>query len=308
MRPGGVLVACLAGAWSARLTCLPLPARLAPNPRTAATRSLREELGRALRRASMFWFFQAQAVLAVLLSLPFLFAVLATRAEVARLAIAGSSAPSCWLGHLGRRARALADASSTRWRSEPCEQGPHVPLRRAVGLLAPSQLLLRVGHWLVLSGARRSDCPWGWIALARARRDALLRPQGHRHPADRGAVAPEPGRRLPRVPGRRTNAFFPGPNKACRRSTSRRPHEEPPSSSSSVATSPTPPAPRHPPPPGRAPARAAGPGTRGSRPLGDWIATHARLERAIAPVNPRRPTSSTTRCPRASSSACWASA
>ena len=106
-----------------------------------------------------------------------------------------------WIGiavwAIGNVGTILSDYQLAQWRSEPGEQGKD-RARRPVGLVAPPELLLRVGE-LVRDRARRERRSVGLDRVARAGRSALPPVQGHGHPGDRGAGAAL-ARGLRRVP------------------------------------------------------------------------------------------------------------
>jgi len=111
-----ILVACLAGLWSARLTWH-LARRVWSESEDGRYAILRESWG-ANFESWMFWFFQAQAVLAVLLSLTFL-VLCESPAEGWRLQ--DGLAIAIWL--LSFAGESLADRQLHAWRNDPSKRG-----------------------------------------------------------------------------------------------------------------------------------------------------------------------------------------
>ena len=114
--PRRVLVAALVGGWSLRLT-LHLVERVSSEPEDGRYRALRDAKGAGIN-AFLFWFFQAQAVLAVLLSLVFL---VLCRADVAGWRVQDALAVLLWLGALG--GEMIADKQLARWRASESNRG-----------------------------------------------------------------------------------------------------------------------------------------------------------------------------------------
>ena len=104
---------------------------------------------------------------------------------------AGVVAVLLWAAALS--GEALADHQLERFKARPGIARPHLS-RRAVALLAPSQLLLRMGRMGGLC-ALRARVSHGRTALAlmSPAADALPAFQGHRHPRDGGAGDPQHG-------------------------------------------------------------------------------------------------------------------
>jgi steroid 5-alpha reductase family enzyme len=111
-----ILVAALAGAWSARLTWH-LARRFAGEPEDGRYADLRARLGRRFDRWT-FWFFQARALLAVLLSVAFL--------------VPASAATAGWrvwdgvglvLFAVSIVGEGIADRQLSAWRSDPANRG-----------------------------------------------------------------------------------------------------------------------------------------------------------------------------------------
>jgi steroid 5-alpha reductase family enzyme len=111
-----VLVAVLAGLWSARLTWH-LYQRVTSEAEDGRYAILRERWG-ANFEAWTFWFFQAQAVLAVLLSLTFLVVCVAGEPG---WRIQDGIAVLLWVVALG--GESLADRQLSAWRKNPANRG-----------------------------------------------------------------------------------------------------------------------------------------------------------------------------------------
>ncbi len=115
--PQRVLIGVCAGVWAGRLTWHLLVDRVVGAPEDGRYRFLRQHFG---ERADLHfvWFFQAQALLAALLSLPFL--VVASDPATA-------IAPSQWAGvvlfGIGWTIEAVADRQLARWRGDPGHRG-----------------------------------------------------------------------------------------------------------------------------------------------------------------------------------------
>ena len=114
--PRRALVAALAGAWSARLTWH-LARRVAGEREDGRYAALRRELGARFDRW-MLWFFQAQALLAALLSLVFL--------RLCTWSLEGwrvwdALGVALWLGALS--GESLADRQLAAWRADPANRG-----------------------------------------------------------------------------------------------------------------------------------------------------------------------------------------
>lgn len=114
--PRRALVAALAGAWSLRLS-LHLAARLRTGVEDGRYRQLRESLG-ARFQGWMFWFFQAQALLAVLLSLVFLVLASARAAPLGPWELAGTLLFAAALA-----GESAADRQLARFRADPANRG-----------------------------------------------------------------------------------------------------------------------------------------------------------------------------------------
>jgi len=114
--PRRVLVALLAGIWSARLT-LHLYKRVTSEAEDGRYAGLRVSWGQRFE-STLFWFFQAQAVLAVLLSLTFLGLFVAT--EPGWRIQDGLAIVLFLVSIVGE---GIADRQLSAWRTEPANRG-----------------------------------------------------------------------------------------------------------------------------------------------------------------------------------------
>ena len=143
-------------------------------------------------QGTFFVFYQAQALIAVLLSLPFLAAAYNDHdgLELARVARSRGLARR-------RGARGRLRPSAHRLPARRGQQG-QADRRRALALLAAPELLRPVAHVVRL----RADRARGAVGLGRpplAAPDALPHPPRHRRPADGAGDARVARRRLPRA-------------------------------------------------------------------------------------------------------------
>ena len=201
--PRRALMACLVALWSARLT-RHLAKRVLSEPEDGRYALLRERWG-ARFDPWMFWFFQAQAALAVLLSLVFL--ALAS-AEASGWRVWDLLGLALWSIAIG--GEALADRQLRAWRSDPAHRGRTC----RGGLWAYSRhpnYFFDWLHWMVypLLGV---GLPWGpalWFAPALMLLLVLkvtgIPPTEAQSLRSRGDDY--------RSYQRTTNAFFPGPRK-----------------------------------------------------------------------------------------------
>ncbi len=114
--PRRVLVAVLVGAWSLRLT-LHLAARVRREREDGRYAEMRARLGQRFDR-TMLWFFQAQALLAVLLSLAFLVPCAANNTGFTALDVL---AVVVWIVALV--GESIADRQLRDWRADPSHAG-----------------------------------------------------------------------------------------------------------------------------------------------------------------------------------------
>lgn len=112
-----VLVAVLTGLWAARLALYILFDRVLPGGEDGRYRKLRESWGDRFQ-IRMFFFFQGQALVAVLFSLPPLIAMRAARTGLDLLDLAGVLV---WLAAIG--GETIADRQLARFRADPANRG-----------------------------------------------------------------------------------------------------------------------------------------------------------------------------------------
>jgi steroid 5-alpha reductase family enzyme len=202
--PRRIVVALLAGLWSARLTWH-LFRRVTSEPEDGRYAILRERWGVDFEKW-IFWFFQAQALLAVLLSLTYLFLCHAIEPgwrpqdAVALL---------LWLVSLC--GEGLADKQLHRWRSDPANRGHTC----RSGLWAYSRhpnYFFEWMHWLAYP-ALGFGLPFGWILwltpalmLFLVLKVTGIPPTEEQSLRSRGDDY--------RAYQRSTNAFFPGPQRS----------------------------------------------------------------------------------------------
>jgi steroid 5-alpha reductase family enzyme len=202
--PRRLLVALLAGLWSARLT-LHLFRRVAGEPEDGRYAGLRREKGERFD-TWIFWFFQAQAVLAVLLSLVFL--VLAS-ASSEGWRIWDLAAVVLWIASIA--GEGVADRQLHAWRADPSNAGK--TCRR--GLWAYSRhpnYFFEWVHWLVYP-VLGIGLPWGWtLWLAPLGMLFLVLAVTGIPPTEAQSLRSR-GEDY-RAYQRTTNAFFPGPRRS----------------------------------------------------------------------------------------------
>jgi steroid 5-alpha reductase family enzyme len=214
--PRRALVAVLACAWSARLTWH-LARRLRAEKEDGRYAILRERWG-ARFDARMFWFFQAQALLAVLLSLVFL--TLAS-AEAPGWRVWDLVGIALWLVSVG--GESLADRQLRAWRADPAHRGRTC----RSGLWAWSRhpnYFFEWMHWLVYP-VLGIGLPYGWtLWLAPALMLFLVLAVTGIPPTEEQSLRSRGDDY--RAYQRTTNAFFPGPRKGGpRKGGSRQPLE-----------------------------------------------------------------------------------
>ncbi len=201
--PRRVMVALLVGIWSARLTWH-LLRRVSGEPEDGRYAILRDKWGKDFE-PWIFWFFQAQAVLAVLLSLGFLFLC---QSKDVGWRIQDGAALGLWcLSILGE---GLADRQLHAWRSDPSHRGR--TCRR--GLWAYSRhpnYFFEWLHWMVYP-VLGVGMAMGWslwfiplVMLFLVLRVTGIPPTEEQSLRSRGEDY--------RAYQRSTNAFFPGPPK-----------------------------------------------------------------------------------------------
>ena len=199
--PRRVLVGAIAGIWSVRLT-LHLARRVASEPEDGRYAQLRDDLGGAFDRW-IFWFFQAQVALAVLLSLAFL-VPMAASAEGFLL----RDLVAVLLFVVSIVGESIADRQLAAWRANPANRGRTC----RSGLWRYSRhpnYFFEWLHWLVYPVIAFS-LPFGWTlwAVPLVMLYLVLSVTGV-PPTERQAIASRGDDY--RDYQRTTNAFFPGP-------------------------------------------------------------------------------------------------
>ncbi len=202
--PRRLLVGALAALWAARLTAH-LAKRIVGEPEDGRYAQLRRELGERFD-SWMFWFFQAQALLASLLSLAFL-----------HLATAGEPGWRIWdlvgvaLWITSIAGESVADRQLRDWREDPGNKGK--TCRR--GLWAYSRhpnYFFEWVHWLVYP-VIAVGLPFGWsLWLAPAVMLFLILKVTGIPPTEEQSLRSRGDDY--RAYQRTTNAFFPGPRRS----------------------------------------------------------------------------------------------
>jgi steroid 5-alpha reductase family enzyme len=199
--PRRALVAVLAASWSARLT-LHLARRVAGEREDGRYAILRERWG-ARFQTRLLWFFQAQALLAGLLSLAFLALCAADEAGWRAVDALGLL---LWLASVG--GESLADRQLRAWRADPAHRGKTCRSGLWAWSRHPNYFFEWV-HWLVYP-VLGLGLPWGpalWLAPALMLLLVLkvtgIPPTEEQSLRSRGDDY--------RAYQRTTNAFFPGP-------------------------------------------------------------------------------------------------
>lgn len=152
-----ILVAGLGCAWGLRLSAH-LVRRIAGGPEDGRYLQLKAEWKTNLP-LKFFFFFQFQALLAVALSVPFLWPVLDPRPGIGLLAWVGAG-----LALVSIVGETLADAQLRRFKSSPVHKGQVC----RVGLWGVSRHPNYFFEWLiwVAFAVMAWSSPWGWTALA----------------------------------------------------------------------------------------------------------------------------------------------
>ena len=203
--PRRLLIGAMTLLWSARLASYLYGRVMGHHPvEDGRYARLRFEWGeRADRR--FFWFFELQGALNLLLSAPLLIASANGAPRLRALEWAG-----CALWAVALAGESLADRQLDAFRRAAGEPRSHLP-RRPVGLLAPSELLLRVarlGGVLPVRARLALGLDDGRLPAA----DAVLPVPGHRDSRDGSTGLADEGRGLPGVPtnDQRLRALAPG--------------------------------------------------------------------------------------------------
>lgn len=151
-------IAVLAGAWSARLALHLLLDRAIGKPEDGRYRTLRESWGANANR-NFFVFFQAQALLDVVLSLPFLLIALNPSPRIEPIEWVGAA---LWL--IAIVGETTADRQLARFKRDPASRGRTC----RVGLWRYSRHPNYFFEWLhwVAYAAIALAAPYGWLALS----------------------------------------------------------------------------------------------------------------------------------------------
>jgi steroid 5-alpha reductase family enzyme len=152
------LIAIMAGIWSLRLGGYLCVRVLSHHPEEDRRyKQLRAEWGAHANR-KMFWFFQLQAALLVVLSMPFLLACLNNRMGIHWVEIAG-----CALWIIALAGESLADYQLQRFKANPANKGKVCQ----AGLWNYSRHPNYFFEWLiwVAYALFALGSPWGWIAI-----------------------------------------------------------------------------------------------------------------------------------------------
>jgi len=210
--PRTLLVGVLAGTWSFRLA-QHLYVRVAGEKEDGRYARMRTSLGERFDR-TMLWFFQAQALLAWLLALPFLFLVTRSEPELAAWRPLDAAAVLLWLVSIA--GETVADRQLAAWRANPNNRGRTC----RSGLWAYSRhpnYFFEWLHWCTypVLAIGMSGGVWLWLAplvlLVLVTKVTGIPPTEAQSLASRGDDY--------RDYQRTTNAFFPGPRKAPRATT-----------------------------------------------------------------------------------------
>lgn len=201
--PRRTLIAVLAGGWSLRLT-IHLARRVFSESEDGRYLAIRKEKGADIDRW-LFWFFQAQALIAVLLSLTFLVPL---RAEEAGWRIWDVIASAVWLVSI--IGESVADRQLAGWRVDPANRG-----RTCRGGLwrfsRHPNYFFEWMHWLVYP-LLAVGLPYGWVLwLAPAVMLYLVLFVTGVPPTEERAIQSRGDDY--RAYQRTTNAFFPGPSR-----------------------------------------------------------------------------------------------
>jgi len=150
-------IATMAGLWGLRLAIYLLFARVIGHPEEGRYVQLRAEWKTNLALRFLF-FFEFQALLDVVLSLPFLLVCLNTNAPLGWLEKAGGA---IWLA--GMAGEALADAQLDRFKKNPANKGKTC----RAGLWNYSRHPNYFFEWVIWMGYAvfALGSPWGWLGL-----------------------------------------------------------------------------------------------------------------------------------------------
>ncbi len=152
-----LLIAALAGLWSARLAVHLVRDRVVGKPEDPRYREMRRQWG-ARAQVEFFWYFQAQALAAALFSVPFL---LAMRDPRPFPGAADAVAVLVWLVAVG--GEWLADAQLARFRADPANRGRTCRAGLWGWSRHPNYFFEWLHWWAYVPLAL--GVPWGWLAL-----------------------------------------------------------------------------------------------------------------------------------------------
>lgn len=152
-----LLVAALAGAWSARLAVHLVRDRVIGKPEDARYREMRRQWG-ARAQVEFFWYFQAQALAAALFSVPFLLAMRDLRPFPG---VPDALAALVWLVAVG--GESLADAQLARFRADPANRGRTCRAGLWGWSRHPNYFFEWLHWWAYVPLAL--GAPWGWLSL-----------------------------------------------------------------------------------------------------------------------------------------------
>jgi steroid 5-alpha reductase family enzyme len=150
-----ILIAGMATVWGLRLAIHLLVDRIIGKPEEGRYRELREKWGAGFPRR-LFWFYQMQAVAAVVLSLPFLLAALNDRTRLAVPELAGAL---LWV--VAFVGEAMADRQLAAFKRDPANRGKTC----ARGLWRYSRHPNYFFEWLIWCAYAlvSTAAPYGWI-------------------------------------------------------------------------------------------------------------------------------------------------
>lgn len=151
-------VAAMFGSWGARLTVMLLHDRVFNRPEDGRYADLRQRKGAAANRW-FFWFFQAQALAAIVFSLPALLAVLNPANEFSPLEL---TAAGLWI--VGFTGESTADRQLLYFKADGANRGKTC----RSGLWRYSRHPNYFFEWLMWMAYAlfASAAPWGWVAFA----------------------------------------------------------------------------------------------------------------------------------------------
>jgi steroid 5-alpha reductase family enzyme len=155
--PRRVILALMVGLWSLRLTTYLLRDRILGKPEEGRYRTLREHWGEKANR-KLFFFFQAQAVLALLFALPVL---VASRHPLEGVRLWDGLALAVWIVGLG--GIAMADRQLERFKREPANRGK--TCREGLWRYSrhPNYFFEWIHWWSYAAAA--AGAPFWWVAV-----------------------------------------------------------------------------------------------------------------------------------------------